>query len=400
MVFANSIEYEIQYFQGEHSSEYLVSQMKNGKANGKCQLFKDGLLQQSWTQEVGKYIGGFTVYERGKAVLFQNWKNCFGAQEIRYIENTKGPLQLVIRDRSSMNTLYRGGFQQDRLLREGSGYEYDDDGCLLHYGVFHEDALFQLFQRFEDNEMVEYAVEEGVSNMPLKERHPVYRGGFVFDKTNNVYLRNGKGCVFDKKTGLMVGEGEWEQGVEKAMRSLHNGWYVEGVADESLLALLQETRKSSPPAQEVATEPTIVAPPDTEETPRSPLVDQTLHIQSDKTLISHIPSQIVELNVDNRTCNDASIRDLVLRDLPNLQSILIGDECFMYVGEVTVDKLPSLKSICVGTNSFTENRNSCGKKKKRFAVTNCSQLSTIQIAPFSFSDFSTCVLESGVHDTP
>ena len=79
MVFANSVEYEIQYFQGEHSSEYLVSQMKNGKANGKCQLFKEGLLQQSWTQEDGKYIGGLTVYEQGKAVLFQNWKNCFGA---------------------------------------------------------------------------------------------------------------------------------------------------------------------------------------------------------------------------------------------------------------------------------------------------------------------------------
>ena len=376
--------------------------MKNGKANGKCQLFKDGLLQQSWTQEDGKYVGGFTVYEQGKAVLLQNWKNCFGAQEIRYIENSEKLLQLIIRDRTTMKVLYRGGFQQDRLLREGSGYEYDDEGHLLHYGVFHEDALFQLFQRFEDKEMVEYAVEEGISNIPLKERHPVYRGEFLFDDTNNVYLRHGKGCVFDKKTGMMIGEGEWERGVEKAMRSLHNGWYVEGVADESLLALLHETKKSPPPVQEFDADPTITisVTPDTAEIPVAMCVDPVLHIQSDKTLITHIPSQIVELNVGNCTCNDASIRELVLRDLPNLQSILIGDECFTYVGEVTVDGLKSLKSICIGTNSFTESKNSCGKKKKKFAVTNCPLLSTIQIAPFAFSDYSTCVLESRAHSNP
>ena len=36
-------EYEIQKYQGEHQNEYLISEMKDGKVEGRCELFENGI---------------------------------------------------------------------------------------------------------------------------------------------------------------------------------------------------------------------------------------------------------------------------------------------------------------------------------------------------------------------
>ena len=47
-------------YQGDHSNEYLLSEMKDGKVEGRCQLFNRGILSLAWMMKNGKRIGGVT----------------------------------------------------------------------------------------------------------------------------------------------------------------------------------------------------------------------------------------------------------------------------------------------------------------------------------------------------
>ena len=74
-------EVEIVMYQGEHCDEYLVREVESGR----CSLFYKGILQLSWKEVEGKMVGGFTVYEKGKAVRSEDW-NQLGEKEHRCIE--------------------------------------------------------------------------------------------------------------------------------------------------------------------------------------------------------------------------------------------------------------------------------------------------------------------------
>ena len=71
----------------------------------------------------------------------------------------------------------------------------------------------------------------------------------------------------------------------------------------------------------------------------------------------------------------------------NLESIEIGDECFGYVRTFQIDGLNRLKTIKIGNNSFTQEKNSYGKNSsKSFHILNCESLESIEIGEYSFSD--------------
>ena len=52
-ILINGVEYEITLFQKDHSNEYLLSEMKDGKVEGRCQLFNRGILSLAWTVSNG-----------------------------------------------------------------------------------------------------------------------------------------------------------------------------------------------------------------------------------------------------------------------------------------------------------------------------------------------------------
>ena len=53
-----------------------------------------------------------------------------------------------------------------------------------------------------------------------------------------------------------------------------------------------------------------------------------------------------------------------------------------------IDGLNRLKTIKIGKNSFTKQRNDYGNdKSKSFHILNCESLESIQIGQYSFSDF-------------
>ena len=71
-----------------------------------------------------------------------------------------------------------------------------------------------------------------------------------------------------------------------------------------------------------------------------------------------------------------------------IESIEIGNDCFMKVNSFRIDGLNQLKSLKIGINSFTKNKDSWGNNTNRsFSILNCDVLISIEIGRYSFSDF-------------
>ena len=71
-----------------------------------------------------------------------------------------------------------------------------------------------------------------------------------------------------------------------------------------------------------------------------------------------------------------------------LKELIIGDECFMYVNVFNIDGLNELKSLMIGDNSFTKEKDSWGNDEYRsFHILNCIELESIEIGRYSFSDY-------------
>ena len=225
-------EFEVTTFQGEHCDEYVVKDKKSGE----CRLYRKGVLELSWREENGHRAGGFTVYEKGKALGKENWLSLLSGEERRYIENNVKEVGMIIRRGEENRVVYRGGFDnEESMKREGEGYAYDEEsGRVLVHGVWKNDELFQILQEFEDeNDMIEYEVI-GEENVSVLNRRPVYEGGYTYNELSDKYVRHGKGNEIDLNSGVAKSECEWSNGELMNRVELFGGWYVKGREEDSL----------------------------------------------------------------------------------------------------------------------------------------------------------------------
>ena len=352
-------EVEIVTYQGEHCDEYLVREVKSGR----CSLFYKGIAKLSWKEVNGVRTGGFTVYEKGKALRSEDWNQLAG-KEHRCIENCKNGLELVI---EGDGVVYRGGFDAvESMKREGRGMEFDEkSGRVLRCGVWKNDELFQIEMECENEEvMIEYVIEEGKDNVSLLNRHPVYEGGFVFDEEKREVLRHGYGCEIDVNTGIAVREGTWERGELKESVELFDGWYVK-------------------------------------EEDHDPF-DWGLTAKGDLRVEIHnwnewesVSKRVTELVIPSNCCNETEWSAFDVSELKWLKSIEIGDECFENVNEVKLIGLGQLESVVSGKNCFTKKKNNHGNDPNRhFYLKNCEKLRELKIGRYSFSDYVVCEIEN------
>ena len=345
------VEVEIVTYQGEHCDEYLVREVESGR----CSLFYKGIVQLSWKVVEGKIVGGFTLYEKGKAVRSQDWNGLSG-KEHRCIENCKDGLELVI---EGNGVVYRGGFDDvESMKREGRGMEFDEkSGRVLRCGVWKNDELFQIEKECESEEvMIEYEVEEGRSNLNVLNRHPVYEGGYVFDEEKREVLRNGYGCEIEG--GVAVREGKWKRGELKESVELFDGWYVR--------------REGS----EVFEWEEIVE----------------IHNWNEWKNLS---KRVKELVIPSNCYNEAEWNVFDVSGLKWLKSIKIGDDCFENVNEVKLIGMDRLESVVIGKNSFTKKKNDAANDPNRhFCLKNCERLRELKMGRYSFSDYSVCEIEN------
>ena len=104
--------------------------------------------------------------------------------------------------------------------------------------------------------------------------------------------------------------------------------------------------------------------------------------------IQSLDFSITSIVLPNWTCNDLEYTVFDISQFSKVKSIEIGDECFESVQTFKIDGLNRLKTIKIGKNSFTRERNSYGDdQSKSFHILNCDSLKSIQIGEYSFSDF-------------
>ena len=93
-------------------------------------------------------------------------------------------------------------------------------------------------------------------------------------------------------------------------------------------------------------------------------------------------------------CNDASLTVLDLSRFLFLRELVVGDNSLMYVNEVKLIGLNVLRSVTIGMNSFTKNRNDYGNNPNRhFYLKNCPKLKSLKMGRYSFSDYTVVEIE-------
>ena len=324
--------------------------------SGRCSLFYKGIVQLSWEENNGIRKEDFIVYEHGRVQRREKWASLWNEREHRSLENCKNGLELVVEEDG---VVYRGGFDNvESMKREGRGMEFDEkSGRVLRCGVWKNDRLFQIEKECESEDvMIEYAIEEGRSNLNVLNRHPVYEGGYVYDEE---ILRHGHGCEIDVNTGIAVREGVWERGELKESVKLFDGWYMKMDGNEVLK-----------------------------------VEDLKVEIHNWNEWES-VNKRVTELVIPSNCCNEAEFSLFDVSELKCLKSVEIGDECFENVNEVKLIGLDRLESVVIGKNSFTKHKNSYGYNSNRhFYLKNCERLTELKIGCGSFSDYSVCEIES------
>ena len=99
-------------------------------------------------------------------------------------------------------------------------------------------------------------------------------------------------------------------------------------------------------------------------------------------------SSITSIIIPNWTCNDIGYTMFDFSRFTLVESIEIGNNCFGSVKTFKIEGLNRLKTIKIGYNSFTQEKNSWGNdSSKSFHILNCESLESIEIGKYSFSDF-------------
>ena len=107
---------------------------------------------------------------------------------------------------------------------------------------------------------------------------------------------------------------------------------------------------------------------------------------------SSISKDMTELVVPSNRCNNEKMSVFDLSVFPQLKSIEIGNECFMYVNEVKLIGMKMLESVIVGENCFTKKKSD--KNAYGLYVKNCELLRELKIGCYSFTNYSVCEIEN------
>ena len=117
-----------------------------------------------------------------------------------------------------------------------------------------------------------------------------------------------------------------------------------------------------------------------------------VRIQVSITVNNSVELKSMNMNVTNliicsNSCNE--LNSLNLNEYRYLKSIEIRNDCFSNVELFKIDGLNELKSLKIGINSFTHQKDDWVEynKSRSFSILNCIELKSIEIGRYSFSDY-------------
>ena len=116
--------------------------------------------------------------------------------------------------------------------------------------------------------------------------------------------------------------------------------------------------------------------------------------------LNELDSSIINLNIPNWSFNnELNMNELNLNRFLNLESIVIGDDCFGSIQRFEIEGLNRLQRLKIGMNSFTQVKSNdfkndfagsidnCRNESKSFHILNCKSLKVLEIGCCSFCDF-------------
>lgn len=123
---------------------------------------------------------------------------------------------------------------------------------------------------------------------------------------------------------------------------------------------------------------------------------ETIVIVRAPELLTHLPNNTRELILPDGACNNASLTELSLTGLKDLERVVIGNHSLTHVDSVSIQNNENLKKVVIGSHSFsTSIRTSALRQQhKRFHVQDCPQLSELIIEEGVFFDYTSLLLES------
>ena len=370
--------YELQQFKGDHSNEYLLSEIKDGKVEGECRLFNRGILSLAWTVKDGKRVGRIIEYDQGKVKRAETWESIMDEEKRRIVNNDMTTVLMTITMINKMKNeeivVYRGGFD-NQLNRDGHGIEYDSkNGKELIEGYWEHDKLISIIREFDaaQNIMIEYA--EGDNIKPWN-RVPLYIGGYYI--IDNAIKRHGTGHLINIRSGAAICEVQYDKGEVTKEINLCDGWY------KSILNMnAQFLTNSANNTQDTALT----------------VVNNIVQTITSSTLFDALTRNVTKMIVSDNSCNDMT--QFKLSDYTELESITIGNDCFIKVNAFQIQNLKKLKTLSIGDNSFSSKEcyshtrykiyidSSKANKPKTFEIVDCESLKSISIGNNSFTDFA------------
>ena len=88
-------------------------------------------------------------------------------------------------------------------------------------------------------------------------------------------------------------------------------------------------------------------------------------------------------------CNNPDIHDISFNGYNTVNELIIGNDNFQNVDRVSLENLPFLQSISVGSNSFTNHPDSYGSNVDReLIISNCTSLTNVTVDSYAFSDYN------------
>ena len=320
-------------------------------------MFENNVLKQEWKEDQnGNKSEEFIRYKNGRADFSQRFEYIMEQMNSkRFVYHKKG-LRMEIWSAKTGHLLYHGEYNE-RRMKEGWGIEYDEEsGNVVVEGIWSKGRLIEVIRCFNGDVMVELK-RNGSDSLDSVKRIPIYVGGFRYDEDNETFVREGKGCLIDEKSGIATRESEWKDGKEVSGVNLKGGRYNPKIRYAFYTAMI----------------------------PRPEPAPLRINV-TESTKWSDVSLQVTDLTISSNCCND--VKELDLKRFEWLQSVEISDDCFESVKTFNIDGLNRLKSLKIGNNSFTQQKNSYGNdKSKLFHILNCESLESIQIGEYSFSDF-------------
>ena len=400
---------------------------ENGVASGPCTLYDDsGILFFRGYFENGYRHGRGTEYDEEGNEIFSGYFSQGKRLKLEAVANKKGYWKEV----DHKNRMVRVFKKDDNGEYSGINYIYSD-GNIKRISKWKSGKEVQLIKQFNGSKMIEY-----------KNGQKCYSGGFVNDLDAD-YSRNGEGEEYDKNGKTVVFKGHYRNGVRHGQGMVYSNnavkykrTWIAGHSKPALLAtliiifaiviaaylldiycglvltailwLLLLIRWKAPKlfGKKISknTDLELMMEYIGDSFPVCECFANYIYVITISLLTLLLlcvgilfaiycsynnpyisifkSSYVVKSNSKN------NLSGFQLSNKPFLKVINIGDDCFGRVSIFQIHKLNSLRSLTIGSNSFTLEKNSHGVDDSTlFSIRNCDALESIEIGEYSFSDF-------------